>query len=141
MENGWEPPTKPGGKQHCPILGEGRPSLCSPSGVTGNMTSGSGTLSLSGMPATRCLTAPSEGTLPVWSSPRYPIQPQWVTEWSPEGSRYLGQKPHWVCLAPSCALTWAGSPSTDASMWCLWSCRLMATTLSFSKSHLTLCSR
>lgn len=83
--DGRETPPKPGGKQHCPCLGEGRLSQCSPSGVMGNTTSGSGMLSLSGMLATRCLTAPSEGTLPRWSSPRYQIQPSWVVGWSPVG--------------------------------------------------------
>lgn len=142
MGGGWEPLTKPGGKQHCPCLGEGRPSPCSLSGVMGNTTSGSGIRSSSGMLVTRCLMVPSEGTLPAWSSPRYGIQPWWVmTEWSPEGSRGLGQLTHGACLIRSCASTWAGSRSTAASMCCLWSCRLMATTLSSLKSRLTLCSR
>lgn len=60
----------------------------------------------------------------------------------PEGSRGLGQaQTHCTYLFLSCASTWAGSPSTAALMWCLWCCRLMAKTLSSSKSHLTLCSR
>lgn len=61
----------------------------------------------------------------------------------PEGSRGLiwASGLIWACLAPSCALTLAGSPSTAASTWCLWCCRQMAVTLSSLKSRPTLCSR
>lgn len=59
----------------------------------------------------------------------------------PEGSGAWVRRLIWAPLAPSCASTWAGSPSTVASMWCPWCCRRMAKTRSSLKSHLTLCSR
>lgn len=61
----------------------------------------------------------------------------------PEGSRGLiwASGLIWARLAPSCASTLVGSPSTAASMWCLWCCRRMAVTLSSLKSRPTLCSR
>lgn len=64
-----------------------------------------------------------------------------VTEWSPEETRSPGLQTHGPVLFPSCASTWAGSPSMAASMWSPWSYRLTAVTLSSSKSHLTLCLR
>lgn len=59
----------------------------------------------------------------------------------PEGSGAWVRRLIWARLAPSCASTWAGSPSTVASTWCPWCCRRMAKIRSSSKSHLTLCSR